>query len=472
MSRVFEVARREFVSTALTKGFIIGALVLPALIVPVIFLIGFLMSRAEPPAEQGRIAVIDPTGRVVETFAERIRPEAIAERRAEDAQEVVEQTQKIVGEAAAAQAEQAAAQATQSAIASVPKLAVEEIAAGDDLEAAIEAQQERLRLPAEREDAERLIALVILDPNAVEPSGEVEEGEARFGAYEIFIRPKLDARTTGEIRRSLSWAIVEERFEAAQMDRGAIAELSQVSAPDTQEVTETGTRDAAIGLNMLLPFAIMFLLFMGVMTGGQYLLTTTVEEKGSRVVEVLLSAVSPMQLMFGKILGQMFVGLSLLLVYNSLGIVALIVFNQLDLISAGTIGWMLVFFLLAYVMFASFMAAIGAAVNELREAQSLMSPVIMTLIVGFYLCFPVSQDPDAGYAVALSFIPPVSPLVMLTRVASTSPPPVWQPALAVVINAVAAYASVWFAAKVFRVGLLMFGKPPTLGTLIKWVRMA
>ncbi len=472
MSRVFEVARREFVSTALTKGFIVGALLLPALLVPVIFLIGFLMSRAEPPAEQGRIAVIDPTGRVVETFAERIRPEAIAERRAADAQAVVEQTQRIVGDAAAAQAERATEQAAQSAIASVPKLAVEEIDAGGDLEAAIAAQQERLRAPAERLDAERLIALVIVDPNAVEASAEAGEGEPRFGAYRVFIRPKLDARTTGEIRRSLSWAIVEERFAAADVDRAAIAELSAVNAPDTQEVTETGTRDAAIGLNMLMPFAIMFLLFMGVMTGGQYLLTTTVEEKGSRVVEVLLSAVSPMQLMFGKILGQMFVGLSLLLVYNSLGIVALIVFNQLDLISAGTIGWMLVFFLLAYVMFASFMAAIGAAVNELREAQSLMSPVILTLIVGFYLCFPVSQDPDAGYAVALSFIPPVSPLIMLTRVASTSPPPVWQPMVAVVINAVAAYASVWFAAKVFRVGLLMFGKPPTLGTLIKWVRMA
>ncbi|MEM7756353.1 MAG: ABC transporter permease, partial [Planctomycetota bacterium] len=352
--------------------------------------------------------------------------------------------------------------------------AVEPIGAGEDLDGAIAAQQERLRLPAERDDAERLIGLVIVDPNAVERSEAVEgeESSGGFGSYEIFVRPKLDARTTQEIRSSLAWSIREERFRAAGVDRERIAELTSVNAPDTQEVTETGTRDAALELGVLMPFVLMFLLFMGVMTGGQYLLTTTVEEKGSRVVEVLLSAVSPMQLMFGKIVGQMFVGLSLLAVYNTIGIVALIVFNQLDLISISTIAWMIVFFLLAYTMFASFMAAIGAAVNELREAQSLMSPVMLTLIVGFYLCFPVSQDPDATYAVVLSFVPPISPLVMLTRIASTSPPPLWQPMLAVGINVIAAYGSVWFAAKVFRVGLLMFGKPPNFATLIKWVRMA
>ncbi|MEN0020413.1 MAG: ABC transporter permease [Planctomycetota bacterium] len=468
MSRVLQVAWREFASTALTKGFIIGALVVPALLVPIIALIGFLISTAEPPAERGVVAVIDQSGAVTDVFAERINPEAIAERRGDQAEEFVEAANKATSGALGNAGEQAA----KAAIGSVPQLQVIAVDPGDDLEAAIADQQELLKGDAPREDVDRLIALAVIDPDAVVEDADRADDAPRFGGYQLFVRTKLDDRTTNELRSSLSWSIREQRFKAAGVDRTEIAELERVASGRTQEVTEEGTRDVAFGLNQILPFAIMFLLFMGVMTGGQYLLTTTVEEKSSRVIEVLLSAVSPMQLMFGKILGQMIVGLALLITYNSLGIIALIVFERLDIIKADVLIYMMIFFLLAYITFAAFMAAIGAAVNELREAQSLMTPIILLLIVSFYLSMPVSQDPDATYAVVLSFIPPVSPFIMLTRIASTEPPPLWQAWLAIGINAIAAYASVWLAAKVFRIGLLMFGKPPSFGTLIKWVRMA
>lgn len=465
MSKVMRIAGREFASTALTKGFIFGALVVPALLIPVIGIIGVLISQAEPPAERGVVAVIDPTGEVAPVLAQRLTPEAIAERREGDLQRSAEMAKQFAGDALGENA--TAAQALETALGSVPQLTVTPIDPGDDLEATIEAQQTRLRAEADREDETRLIALAVIDPDAVR-AGDDDE----FGGFDLTIRTKLDARTTDEIRDEIFWSIRDRRYAAAGVDRDRIATLNSVDGRRTKEVTETGTRDASIGLNMILPFVIMMLLFMGVMTGGQYLLTTTIEEKSSRVVEVLLSAVSPMQLMFGKILGQLVVGLTLLVIYNALGIVALIVFERLDLIEASTIGFMLAFFLLTYVMFASFMAAIGAAVNELREAQSLMTPVMMTLIIGFYLCFPVSQDPDATYARVLSYIPPVSPLIMMTRIASTEPPAVWEPWLAILINTIAAYGSVWLAAKIFRVGLLMYGKPPNLKTLIKWVRMA
>jgi ABC-2 type transport system permease protein len=223
---------------------------------------------------------------------------------------------------------------------------------------------------------------------------------------------------------------------------------------------------------MLIPGAFMLLMLMGVMTGGQYLLTTTIEEKSSRVVEVLLSAVSSVELMTGKIVGQMAVGLTLLLVYNAVGIVALFAFEQLDLIDGPTIAWMFVFFALAYFMFASIMAAIGSAVNELREAQALMTPVMLLVMIPYFFFLPVTRDPSSVLSTTLSFIPPISPFIMIMRVASATPPPLWQVLAAVAVNAVAVLAFVWFAAKVFRVGLLMFGKPPNLATLIKWVRMA
>ena len=208
------------------------------------------------------------------------------------------------------------------------------------------------------------------------------------------------------------------------------------------------------------------------MTGGQYLLTTTVEEKSNRVVEVLLSALSPLELMTGKIIGQMCVGLSLLVIYNGVGIAALVFTDKSDLVTPITFLYILIFFVLAYFMFASLMAAIGSAVNDLREAQSLMTPVMMMMILPYFFMMPVIRSPNSMFSTITSFIPPISPFIMIMRVSSTDPPPTWQVLLAILINAIAVVGFLWLAAKVFRVGLLMFGKPPNLRTLFKWIRMA
>jgi len=153
-------------------------------------------------------------------------------------------------------------------------------------------------------------------------------------------------------------------------------------------------------------------------------------------------------------------------------IFALVMLNRGDLIELSTIGLIFVYFILAYFMFASLMAAIGSAVNDLREAQSLMTPVIMLMMLPYIFFMPVIRAPSSMLSVVLSFIPPVSPFIMIMRVASTDPPPVWQVALSIAVNAVAVVFFLWLAAKIFRVGLLMFGKPPNLRTLVKWVRMA
>jgi len=248
--------------------------------------------------------------------------------------------------------------------------------------------------------------------------------------------------------------------------------LTNVPRPVARTVTAKGERTTGAEMNILVPMAFMLLLFMSVMTSGQYLLTSTVEEKSNRVVEVLLSAVSAIELMTGKILGQMAVGVLVLLLYAALGIVALVSFATLGLIDPILLVYLLVFYVLAFFTFASLMAAVGSAVNEMREAQSLMMPIMMTLMVPWLLWLPLSREPNSLLAVSLSFIPPFSNFVMLLRMTSVSPPPSWQPWVAIGIGALGAYASVWFAAKVFRVGLLMFGKPPTFGTLVRWARMS
>ena len=133
---------------------------------------------------------------------------------------------------------------------------------------------------------------------------------------------------------------------------------------------------------------------------------------------------------------------------------------------------MIVFFLIAYVTVGALMAAVGSAVNDMREAQSLQGPVMITLIIPYMLWFPISRDPNSLFATIISFLPPVSPFVMMLRITSTEPPPTWQVLLSILVGLAGVYVAVWAAAKIFRIGLLMFGKPPNLITLIRWVRMA
>jgi ABC-2 type transport system permease protein len=168
----------------------------------------------------------------------------------------------------------------------------------------------------------------------------------------------------------------------------------------------------------------------------------------------------------------MFVGFLVLLVYSGMGIAALISFAVLGMVDLSLLLYLFIFYLIAYFVIASLLAAIGAAVNEMREAQSLMGPVMMILMIPWILWMPISRNPNSTFAVVTSFLPPINPFVMLTRMTSSSPPPMWQVWLSIAVGVVSIYAAIWFAAKVFRVGLLMYGKPPNFATLIRWVRAA
>ena len=468
MSKVARVAAREFASTAMTKGVIIGALVLPALMAMVIPVVMVLAMSAQPPADTGTVYVLDHSQEVTSIIQDRLAPEAVKERwieRFDGAAETVKNFVPGVGaEAAQSSMEQAASNIKSPIFRIIP--------AGSDTD--IEELKEELRnqvaSDTELADEERrVLAIIEIDADATRKVNE-DEG---YGAYQAFFRPKLNEETVGEIKGGVRWSIRQKRYENANLDRTMIAEIFEIAARESKEITEEGERKEASAIAAFaIPFGAMILLLMASMTGGQYLLTTTVEEKSNRVVEVLLSAVSPFELMTGKIIGQMGVGLSLLTIYNSVGIVALVVFNRGDLITPMTVFYLFIFFILAYFMFASLMAAIGSAVNDLREAQSLMTPVMLMMIMPYIFFMPVIRAPNSLFSTITSFIPPISPFIMIMRVSSTDPPPTWQVLLAIVLNAIAVLLFLWFAAKVFRVGLLMFGKPPNLRTLFKWIRMA
>jgi ABC-type Na+ efflux pump permease subunit len=462
MKKIAYVAIREFLATVATKGFVIGLVIMPIVILVTIVGMRFLFTE-EAPRIEGEVAVIDPTGEVYERLQDYLQPEAIAERRDDFKELIAENTpEQLATLSGAAGADDARQGALEMILGQVPKLDVVELATTTDVDQAKDPLHQ-----GKAKDGGRL-ALVVVHDDAVVKAAEAE----RYGRYDLFVREKLDDRLVDEIKDGMWNAIVDARVAHAGLDRDYIDSLTRVGRIKSRTVTASGEEETNEILNALLPMAFILLLFASVMTGGQSLMTTTVEEKSSRVVEVLLSAVSPMQMMTGKIIGQMFVGFLVLAVYAGMGIAGLITFAMLGQIELLHLLYLFIFYLIAYFVIASLLAAIGAAVNEMREAQSLMGPVMIILMIPWVLWMPISRNPDSTFSVIASFVPPINPFVMLIRITSSSPPPAWQVWLSIAIGCVAVYAAIWFAAKVFRVGVLMYGKPPNFATLIKWVRMA
>ena len=461
MNRVLHVAVREFISTVATKGFIIGVLITPIIIGVLILALPWLLDSS-PPKIDGELAIIDPTGEVVEGVREYLSPEAIAHRRAALEATIDEVMPEAVrGLTRSPGASAVLDQALSSAVGEVPGIRIVVLPVEADLE-----REKASLLEGKVKDGGRL-ALAVVDPDAITPGDD-----GGYGRYRLFVREKLDDRLEGEIQDALRDTIVSARVAARGLDPEEIDRLTRIGFVRSIAVTDQGERETSEVLNVLLPLGFMGLLLISVMTGGQYLLTTTIEEKSSRVVEVLLSAVSPMQLMTGKILGQMVVGMILLVLYAGMGISALIAFSALGLIDPWLIFYLLVFFIIAYLVMASLMAAIGAAVNDIREAQTMMTPVGMMIMIPWLLWLPISRDPSSIFATITSLLPPINTYVMLLRMTSSAPPPLWQVWLSIAIGIASVFAAVWFAAKVFHIGLLMHGKPPDLATLWRWMRMA
>jgi ABC-2 type transport system permease protein len=158
--------------------------------------------------------------------------------------------------------------------------------------------------------------------------------------------------------------------------------------------------------------------------------------------------------------------------YVLMGLALLVSFAVLGFLDFSLLFYLGVFFILTYLTLGSLMAAIGAAVNELNEAQSLMGPLMLVLILPMAMIVPIVQNPNSTFSTLVSFVPPVNTFAMLLRMSSTAPPPLWQVWLSIGVAAVGALGAIWFSSKVFRIGLLMYGKPPNFATLVRWVRAA
>jgi len=265
------------------------------------------------------------------------------------------------------------------------------------------------------------------------------------------------------------------RFQQAGLDRELIEQLSvpiELEQYGVAKVSATGevqNKKVDKMRMFVLPFGSMMLLFALVMMSAPALLNTVLEEKIQRISEILISSVSPFELFLGKLLGNVLISWTIFLIYMSGGLALAGHFHALSWIPLDLLAWFFLFQLLALLIYGSIFSAIGAACSEIRDAQSMMMPAMLLVMLPMFVWFIVLKSPDSTFSVVMSLFPPATPFLMLMRMSIPPGPAAWEVLLSVVLTLAFSLACVWAAGKVFRVGILAQGQAPSFRRMAQWV---
>ena len=220
--------------------------------------------------------------------------------------------------------------------------------------------------------------------------------------------------------------------------------------------------------SILLPLGIMMFMFMIIMMSAQPMLESVLEEKTNRIAEVLLGSATPLQIMTGKLFGNVAGSLTIAAIYLT-GAYGLARYNDmLDIVPFDILPWFVVYQILAVLMFSSLFMSIGAAVNQLKEAQSLLLPIWILIVLPLFVWLNIVTNPTGSFATWLSMIPPFIPMLMCLRMSATSSIPTWQPVLGLVLSLATTALCVFAASRVFRIGMLTQGRAPKMSELVRW----
>ena len=220
--------------------------------------------------------------------------------------------------------------------------------------------------------------------------------------------------------------------------------------------------------DIFLPLGTMMFMFMCIFMASQPMLESVLEEKSQRIAEVLLGSASPFQIMSGKLIGTVGGSLTVFLIY--LGVMLMLAKQRgwMDSIPLELIPWFVVFQILGVLFFASIFMAVGASVSQLKEAQTMLLPVWMLLMLPMFIWIMIVREPNGTVATWVSFFPPATSTTMMLRLATGQTIAMWQIVLSCVILIVATIMVVILAGRIFRVGMLWQGKVPKLTELLRW----
>lgn len=324
----------------------------------------------------------------------------------------------------------------------------------------------------------------------------------------IYTDEAASMRVDSKVSRQLNNIIETERlkdYDIENLDKILDAVHSDVRVQNIRTDREDSAGSSSM-LSYMLGILLTFLLYMCLLLYGQMVMTSIIEEKNNRVLEVVVSSVKPTHLMLGKISGIGLVALTQIVIWGVL-IAAMSAFvlpllipasvsaemaslsaGQLDLASAsvdvdmlkamslmsdtgyiiGLFGMLILFLIGGFMLYAAIYAAIGSAVDNIQDASQLQSFVIFPIVIGIVFAMTAANDPNSSLALIMSLIPFTAPMVMMARIPSAIP--AWEIWVSLVILYISFFAMVWLAAKIYRVGIFMYGKKPNLKDLIRWAR--
>ncbi len=310
----------------------------------------------------------------------------------------------------------------------------------------------------------------------------IEKDIFEKNSINYYARNVTNFMENNRIRNALNRAVVKMRILNEGFEHSLVMKLTRGIKFEPVRISEGEKKEGGIE-TFFVAYVFMFILYMTIVLYGQSVMHSIIEEKTSRVVEVLMSSLKPFDLMAGKIVGISLVGLTQYLVWSIIGIT---VFSFGQSILSGFVGasadipnipsippmifvYFIVYFLLGYFLFSGLFAVAGSIVNNESEARSYMFFIIMPLIIPVLMMPYIIGNPDSLTAVVLSLFPFTSPIIMISRICVSSPP-VIEILGSFLILILTIIADIWIVSKIYRVGILMYGKKPSIGEVLKWIR--
>ena len=428
MSDILVIAKREFIERVRTKAFVIGTILGPVFMTGIMIVPAMMASRL---AKSVSITVIDAQGSLRTLVENSLRGGAEG-----GVKEPISARSRNTG-------------TTKFVLR--PALGVD--------------------VAAQREAARQAVLKGTLDAYVVLPKDVLSESKAEYYAKSV-----TDFDGIRAVDRAIEKAVFAKRIGAEGIDPARVEALTRPLDLKRLRVSDKGEQEDR-GVSFFLSLILVMMIYMGTLMWGQVVMTGVIEEKTNRVVEVIVSSTTPRNLLFGKLVGVGGAGLlqfgiwilALLAVSAASGSMTFLSGIDLPEINPVLIAAFPIFFLLGFFLYASLYAAIGSAVNTIQEAQNFIFPVMLPIIMAM-VCWPVvMRAPDSTLSVVLSLIPFMTPILMFLRM-SVLMPPVWQIALSVVLTSLTIALVIWVAARIYRVGILMYGKPPNFPEMVRWVR--
>lgn len=450
MHKFFAVVKHEYKKIVLKWTFLIGTLLFPLVAAVFAFVPAIIFSIKSEPT---RLAIIDPTGKIAPRLRESLLPEKIAERAQQVAQDsfknlTLDQEEKIKSDLGQLQSNFRFVEVD------LQNKTLEQVLS----ELTFKIQQDEL-------DAYLIVPGNYSDVNA---------------RYEFLSRKSGDFITNETLKDALDNAVRSQRLADANISEEQVKNLSRKVIWEVKKLDETGAETSEAG-GFVVGFLMALVIYLILTVYGQTILSAVVEEKETRIAEILFSSARPFELMMGKLVGVGLAGLtqfgiwiisaSVLLALAIPSLKASGMGNLVPNITSETIVYLLIFFVLGFFLYGSVFALIGSMVPTVQEGGQFSFLPVLLMLAGFYFSLAVIRDPNSALAIWTSIVPFLAPMTMPVRIIQEMPP-FWQLGLSILVNSLVIVGMVWLASRVYRIGMLMYGKRPTIPEVWKWIRQS